>query len=96
MILVVQGLVPVKFTSIKGYTTDNDFGKEVKKMASWAFWLVVILLAILVIISGVFALREFRKNKKLGNVIIHYILLVVLTIIILKLLYTVSALALPF
>jgi len=60
-------------------------------MSGWAFWLVIILLAILLIIGALFALREFRKNKKLGSAIVHYILLVVLTIIVLKLLFAVSA-----
>ena len=65
-------------------------------MSSWAFWLVVILLAILLIIGALFALREFRKNKKLGSLLVHYILLLVLTIIVLKLLFAISALAVPF
>ena len=65
-------------------------------MPGWAFWLVVILLAILLIIGALFALREFQKNKKLGSLIVHYILLVVLTIIVLKLLFAISALAIPF
>jgi UDP-N-acetylmuramyl pentapeptide phosphotransferase/UDP-N-acetylglucosamine-1-phosphate transferase len=65
-------------------------------MSGWAFWLVVILLAVLLIIGALFALREFRKNKKLGSAIVHYILLVVLAIIVLKLLFAVSALAVPF
>ena len=65
-------------------------------MPGWAFWLVVILLAILLIIGALFALREFQKNKKLGSLIVHYILLVVLTIIVLKLLFAVFALAVPF
>lgn len=65
-------------------------------MSGWAFWLVIILLAILLIIGALFALREFRKNKKLGSAIVHYILLVVLTIIVLKLLFAVSALAVAF
>ena len=65
-------------------------------MPGWAFWLVVILLAILLIIGALFALREFQKNKKLGSLIVHYILLVVLTIIVLKLLFAISALAVPF
>ena len=65
-------------------------------MLSWAFWLVLILLAILLISGALFALREFRKNKKLGSLIVHYILLVVLTIIVLKLLFAVFALAVPF
>jgi len=65
-------------------------------MSGWSFWLVIILLAILMIIGALFALREFQKNKKLGSAIVHYILLVVLTIIVLKLLFAVSALAVPF
>lgn len=65
-------------------------------MAGWAFWLVIILLAILLIIGALFALREFQKNKKLGSVIVHYILLILLTIIVLKLLFAVSAMAVPF
>ena len=65
-------------------------------MLGLTFWLVVILLAVLLIIGALFALREFRKNKKFGSVIVHYILLVVLTIIVLKLLFAVSALAVPF
>jgi len=65
-------------------------------MLSWTFWLVVILLAVLLIIGALFALREFRKNKKFGSVIVHYILLAVLTIIVLKLLFAISALAVPF
>jgi len=65
-------------------------------MPGWAFWLVVILLAILLIIGALFALREFQKNKKLGSLLVHYILLVVLTIIVLKLLFAVFALAVPF
>jgi len=62
-------------------------------MSGWAFWLVVILLAVLLILGALFALREFRKNKKFGSVILHYILLVVLTMIVLKLLFAVFALA---
>ncbi len=62
-------------------------------MSGWAFWLVVILLAVLLIMGAVFALREFRKNKKFGSVILHYILLVVLTMIVLKLLFAVFAFA---
>jgi len=62
-------------------------------MSGWAFWLVVILLAVLLILGALFALREFRKNKKFGSVILHYILLVVLTMIVLKLLFAVLALA---
>jgi len=67
--------------------------KGVIKMSGWAFWLVVILLAVLLILGALFALREFRKNKKFGSVILHYILLVVLTMIVLKLLFAVFALA---
>lgn len=62
-------------------------------MSGWAFWLVVILLAVLLILGALFALREFRKNKKFGSVILHYILLVVLTMIVLKLLFAVFAFA---
>ena len=65
-------------------------------MSGWAFWLVVILLAVLLILGALFALREFRKNKKFGSAIVHYILLVVLAIIVLKLLFAVSALAVLF
>ncbi len=65
-------------------------------MAGLSFWFVVILLAVLLIIGALFAFREFRKNKKIGSAIVHYILLVVLTIIVLKLLFAVSALAIPF
>ncbi len=65
-------------------------------MAGLSFWFVVILLAVLLIIGALFAFREFRKNKKIGSAIVHYILLVVLTIIVLKLLFVVSALAMPF
>jgi hypothetical protein len=65
-------------------------------MAGLSFWFVVILLAVLLIIGALFAFREFRKNKKFGSAIVHYILLVVLTIIVLKLLFAVSALAIPF
>lgn len=65
-------------------------------MVGLTFWLVIILLAILLIIGALFALREFQKNKKFGSTIVHYILLVVLTIIVLKLLFAVSALAMPF
>ena len=60
---------------------------------AWAFWLVILLLAILLFMGASFALREFRRNKKLGSAIVHYILLVVLTILVLKLLFAVSALA---
>jgi hypothetical protein len=69
--------------------------KEVKNMSSLGFWLVVILLAVLLIMGALFALREFKKNKKFGSVILHYLLLVLLTIIVLKLLFAVSVLALP-
>ena len=62
-------------------------------MSGWAFWFVVILLAVLLILGALFALREFRKNKKFGSVILHYILLVVLTMIVLKLLFAVFAFA---
>lgn len=65
-------------------------------MSGLSFWFVVILLAVLLIIGALFALREFQKNKKIGSAIVHYILLVVLTIIVLKLLFAVSALAIPF
>jgi len=65
-------------------------------MSGWAFWLVIILLAILLIIGALLALRDFRKNKKLGSILVNYILLVVLTIIVLKLLFAVFALAMPF
>ena len=60
---------------------------------AWAFWLVILLMAILLLMGASFALREFRRNKKLGSAIVHYILLVVLTILVLKLLFAVSALA---
>jgi len=65
-------------------------------MAGWAFWLVIILLAVLLIIGALFALREFQKNKKFGSIVVHYVLLVVLTLIILRLLFAVFALAMPF
>jgi membrane protease YdiL (CAAX protease family) len=65
-------------------------------MSNWAFWLVLILLALLLIPGALFALREFRKNRKLGSVIVHYILLVVLTTLVLRLLFAVFALSVPF
>ncbi|MDH5173645.1 MAG: hypothetical protein OEW43_00140 [Elusimicrobiota bacterium] len=61
-------------------------------MSSSAFWLVLILLATLLIIGALLALREFRKNKKIGSLLVNYILLIVLTIIVLKLLFAVSTL----
>lgn len=65
-------------------------------MAAWAFWFVLILLVALLISGALFALREFRKNRKLGSVIVHYILLVLLTILVIRLLFAVLALAVPF
>jgi len=70
--------------------------REVRKMSGWAFWLVLVLLAVLLIIGALLALRDFRKNKKLGSILVNYILLVVLAIIVLKLLFAVSTLAVPF
>lgn len=65
-------------------------------MVAWAFWIVMFLLALLLVLGALFAMREFRRNKKLGSAIVHYMLLVVLTILVLKLVFSVFALAVPF
>jgi len=65
-------------------------------MVSWAFWLVIILLAILIILGARFAISEYRKNKKVGSAVVHYILLVLLTILVIKLVFSVLALARAF
>lgn len=62
-------------------------------MSTWTFWLVMILLGLLLIMGALYALREFKKNNKIGSIIVHYVLLVVLAILILRLVF---ALAVPF
>jgi len=69
---------------------------EVREMTAWPFWAVLILLVVFLASGVLFALREFRKKRKLITIIIYYILLAVFTVLILKLLFAVFALAAPF